>query len=544
MLDRRTFLQFAATLPAISQAGCDIWGDATNPHLAAPVIDVHAHFFNGRDVPVAGFLEQVVLRDPHEPVGSEDLQSALIRLLAEILLQSTPSAVDELAELRSPGPQIARAGRADASDQQAVANAIAGFSMDLLTAPVGPNGGGAIARGQEELHDTLTDETGVDLFAVATETELSPADMMAAAIYEKDAKGRYLRRSPVVQTIRWAGLLTRSRQAIMREYRNLYAGPGRVTIVAPYLVDFELWFPQGAAVSPVRDQVDVMAEIARRSLDPLILNFVGFCPIRATLLTHEGRDPLELVRLAVEQRGFAGVKLYPPLGFLPTGNSSDIRYGAQRGRRASAAEVNDALGKLYVWCSRNEVPIAAHAANSNGAGECTGWNASPRNWAAVLQEHPDLRLSLAHFGGFREEINKKNCPRPGEPNWEDLLAALAQDHDGVYADLGYWTEAYRDSPAGYDRVQNDLKALLLAAPVLDQRLMFGTDWSMLGRDPKHPEYLGAMVGASNAAGMSETALFSRNAAAFLGLRQGTKQYDRLSGFFGADRIDRVIGDRQ
>lgn len=544
MLDRRTFLQFAATLPAISQAGCGIWFDAANPHLAEPVIDVHAHFFNGRDVPVAGFLEQVVLRDPHVPVGSENLRSALIRLLAEILLQSTPSAADELAELRSPGPQVARAGRADAGDQQAVADAIAGFSTDFLIASAGPDGSGAIARGQDQLRDTLTDETGVDLFAVATETELSPAEMMAAAIYEKDARDRYLRRGPVVQAIRWAGLLTRPRQEIMREYRSLYAGPGRVTIVAPYLVDFELWFPHGAAVSPVKDQMDVMAEIAQRSADPLILNFVGFCPIRATFLAHEGRDPLELVRLAVEQRGFAGVKLYPPVGFLPTGNSSNIPYGAQRGRRASAAEINDALDRLYAWCSRNEVPIAAHAANSNGAGECTSWNASPRNWAPVLQEHPDLRLSLAHFGGFREEINKENCPRPGEPNWENLLAALAQRHDGVYADLGYWTEAYRDSPAGYDRVQNDLNALLLSAPVLDQRLMFGTDWSMLGRDPKHPEYLGAVVGASNAAGVSETALFSRNAAAFLGLRQGMKQYDRLSGFFGADRIDRAIGNRQ
>jgi predicted TIM-barrel fold metal-dependent hydrolase len=544
MLDRRTFLQFAATLPALSQAGCGVWVDAENPHLVPPVIDVHAHFFNGRDVPVAGFLEQVVLRDPHEPVGSEDLRSALIGLLTEILLQSTMSAADELSELRSPEPRVARAGGADFGDQQAVANAILGFSTDLFTAPAGPDDSGATARGQAELRDSLTDETGVDLFAVATETELSPPEMMAAAIYEKDARGRYLRRSPLVQTIRWAGLLTRPRQEIMREYRNLYAGDGRVTVVSPYLVDFELWFPRSTAVSPVKNQIELMAEIAQRNADPLILNFVGFCPIRATLLAREERDPLELVRFAVEERGFAGVKLYPPVGFLPAGNSSSTPYGAQRGRQASAAEVNDALDRLYNWCSRSEVPIAAHAANSNGAGECTGWNASPRNWASVLQKHPELRLSLAHFGGFREEINKTNCPRPDEPNWEDLLAELAQQHEGIFADNGYWTEAYRDDPAGYDRVQSDLKALLLAAPVLGRRLMFATDWSMLGRDPKHPEYLGAMVGASNAAGLSETALFSRNAIAFLGLIRGTKQYDRLTGFFGADRIDGVISTQR
>lgn len=540
MLDRRTFLRFAVTLPTVSQAGCGIWVDAENPHLADPIIDVHAHFFNGKDVPVAGFLEQVVLRDPHEPVGSEDLRSALIRLLTEILLQATPSAADELAELRSPVPRIARAGRADAQDQQAVANAISGFSADLLTAPAGPDGNGAITRGYEQLRDVLTDETGVDLFAVATGMDLSPTEMMAAAIYEKDARGRYLRRSPVVQTIRWAGLLTRPRQEIMQEYRGLYAGSGRVTIVAPYLVDFELWFPQAAAVSPMKDQVEVMAEITRRSRDPLILNFIGFCPIRAALLAREGRDPLELVRFAVEQRGFAGVKLYPPLGFLPANNPPGATFGAQGGRRASGAGINDALDRLYTWCSRNEVPIAAHAANSNGAGECTGWNASPRNWAPVLRDHPNLRLSLAHFGGFREEVNTENCQRPGEPNWETLLATLAEDYAGVYADLGYWAEAYRNNTAGYERVQRNLKALLRAAPILQQRLMFGTDWSMLGRHPQHPEYLAAIVAASAAVGLPETALFSRNAAAYLGLQKGAKAYDRLSGLLGANRIDRVI----
>lgn len=540
MLDRRTFLRFAITLPAVTQTGCAKWIDATTPHLAEPVVDVHAHFFNGKDVPVAGFLDQVVLRDPHQPVGDQNLRSALIRLLTDILLQSTPSAAEELASLRSPLPQIARAGPADAPDQQAVANALANFESDQLIAPTGPAANGARVRGNSQLLEALTNETGVDFLATATVTDMTPVQKMAAAIYQKDARGRYLRRGPVVQTIRWAGLLTRPRQEIMREYRSLYVGAGRVAIVAPYLVDFELWFPRGAEVSGVTDQVEVMAEIARRSADPLILNFVGFCPIRATLLARQGIDPLGVVRHAIDQRGFAGVKLYPPLGFLPAGNPVAASFGAQKGRRATGSEINDALELLYDWCSLNEVPIAAHAANSNGANECSGWNASPRNWAAVLNDHAELHVSLAHFGGFREEINKTNCPRTGEPNWENLLAALAQHHQRLYADLGYWTETYRDSPAGYERVQKDIKALLAAAPVLKERLMFGTDWAMLGRDPKHPEYLGAVVAASAAAGLPEADIFARNAITFLGLSQGTKQYDRLSRFFGSNRIDRAI----
>jgi hypothetical protein len=52
--------------------------------------------------------------------------------------------------------------------------------------------------------------------------------------------------------------------------------------------------------------------------------FVPFCPLCAVV--HRSSqpladwDPLELVQNAIQNKGFMGVKLYPPVGFAPYGN--------------------------------------------------------------------------------------------------------------------------------------------------------------------------------------------------------------------------------
>src|ERR1700757_633586 len=50
--------------------------------------------------------------------------------------------------------------------------------------------------------------------------------------------------------------------------------------------------------------------------------FVPFCPFREALTSKDGRpgESMQLVMSAIDQYGFIGVKLYPPMGFAAWNN--------------------------------------------------------------------------------------------------------------------------------------------------------------------------------------------------------------------------------
>jgi len=82
---------------------------------------------------------------------------------------------------------------------------------------------------------------------------------------------------------------------------------------------------------------------------------------------------------------FAGVKLYPPLGFDPWPQAS--------------AEEMDKVHYLYAYCSEKAIPMTVHVSDGGfiavpNSEELT----SPRKWQAVLQAYPHLKLNLAHMG--------------------------------------------------------------------------------------------------------------------------------------------------
>ena len=98
------------------------------------------------------------------------------------------------------------------------------------------------------------------------------------------------------------------------------------------------------------------------------------------------------MRDAVERAGFIGVKLYPPVGFLPLGNAG-FSPDAARGQA-----LDQALRALYATCEAEEIPITAHASPGNEFALGYGQLAAPERWAPVLREFPNLRLNFGHFG--------------------------------------------------------------------------------------------------------------------------------------------------
>lgn len=537
MFNRRQVILMYSSLPLTG--ACGQWIKAVDADSAFPVIDAHAHFFNARDVPAAGFLTQVVLRDPEHPVTEPGIIGAVTRLLITILRQVTLDARSERVALEGPAPVLATPASDDAQ-RAAVGRAIEMFTRNTMARGLSVTSGDAAADAALGLDEDvqllrrLTTETGVDFLATAS-TGRSVGEAQSDAFYEKGRDGSYLLRSRLAQTIRWAGLFTCPRQQILGTYRSLYANKRQVRIVAPALVDFALWFPTERPISPLIDQIEVMATLAQQSTDLLVLNIAPFCPLRAVIARRAGRDPLLIFKRAIEHYGFVGVKLYPPLGFLPADNPPDAIFGAQSGKRATGRELNRELNELFAWCASNQVSVMAHAANGNAAGVCTGLNASPRNWKPVVETHRSLRVNLAHFGGFSESGPALPCAQGGL-DWELLGAEIATQHNGVYFDLGYWTEAFVEDPANSARVARSMRLLIDAYPGMRHRLLFGTDWIMLGREPRHPDYLPKVADFLRECGLAPQDVFLNNARAFFGLRPGAIPWKRLAAFFGEGRL--------
>lgn len=190
---------------------------------------------------------------------------------------------------------------------------------------------------------------------------------------------------------------------------------------------------------------------------------------------------LDMVRYAVEQGGFAGVKIYPPAGFLPLGNR--LRFPGDLGEQLDVA-----MRVLYTYCVANDVPILTHAAHSNGFKG--GYNdlAGPAGWELVLQEFPTLRVCLGHFGHLHGVGDDTAHPR--EHSWPMQFLALIDKYDNVYADVG--NSKVPAVPAYREQFGRMLKAFLDGSDAVHakrrKRLLYGSDWWMNNLAPKHDQF--------------------------------------------------------
>lgn len=545
MFSRRSFL---AASSATALAACT---PATRPRfvpgLPLLAIDSHTHVFNGRDIPIRGFVSQVALRQDAAPVGPNRLDG-LVRLLSLILFSGTPTAREELAQIR----RAARSG-----------GVITARSKDQLLAADRANVRRAISEFEQSLRDNRIPEIGLspdelvynhlcDLMGARAQEELlhappfSQAGNITDAIYAPDVIERLTRNPPpgnedfdavaLVQTIRWGGILTRPRQDIVTELVCLY-GPGEneevgLDAFVASLVDFELWLQADDPPSDMPAQVDVVSAIARARQDVVMLNFVPFCPLRAALEARAGRDPLGLVRHAVERKGFCGIKLYPPMGFTPIGNDPARRYGVKPGRTANGAEIDRALTRLYRWCEANSVPIKAHANETAAAQPCSGANANPALWGPILTRYPGLRVNFAHFGDFQHEQRpSRDDGCPAEPSFEDEAARIAAAFPNAYLDASFLVDTLPNR-GRRGAIVRSIRNVLDRHPGAAAKVLYGSDWSMIGRIPGHPAYLESVKAAFGEVGLPLETVMRDNILRWLGFAPGSPQLRRLARFFG------------
>lgn len=158
----------------------------------------------------------------------------------------------------------------------------------------------------------------------------------------------------------------------------------------------------------------------------------------------------------IEEMGsnfFAGVKLYPPIGFDPW----------PAGDAAEMAKVDH----LYRVCCDRQIPLTVHCSDGGfvldgRAGEFT----SPGRWEGVLSQErfQTLKLNFAHFG----KQNRKKYGLFRRNDWRDTLLRLTRDYPNVYTDFSHLTLESDDY-----RILNDISH---KNPHVADRILFGSDF--------------------------------------------------------------------
>ncbi|MBN1296659.1 amidohydrolase [bacterium] len=168
-------------------------------------------------------------------------------------------------------------------------------------------------------------------------------------------------------------------------------------------------------------------------------------------------DALRRLRTLVEEHGFKGVKIYPPLGYDP----------------------NDRvlMTEIYPYMVRNGLPLMSHCsqggvATKDEAAESARLRTHPDRYRHVMDRFPLLRVCLGHFGGIRQWTLYFDDPTKRELTWQARIRSLIKEegYTNLYTDISYTVFHFQDNVP--------LLKIFLEDPDLAPRILFGSDYYM------------------------------------------------------------------
>ena len=579
-LDRRSLLSgSAAAAGSLALAACGI-APPSRPEptpseralLDRPIVDVHAHIFVASDLPGYQFIVQSFLadEDPDDKPPSKALLTVL-HAFADTVSECAPNFKAEMDFLthnqrwkewtlkETLAKTFERIGKGEYRSREVAPCMITEPSpresketFDRLRSALAPQATSIDDASQRiALYISRAFESQGMLAHVATRL---------AAIVEG--------RSPLLENaLEWLRGFMKSRLERVDDWAKFMSGnqADAPRFVMPAMVDFGYALArQDQPRTHFDQQVDLMAIISRRQPSHRVVHgYVPFNPWRWVLQgERERRDSLALIKHAVNDCGFIGVKLYPPMGFQASGNTpvqhEQFKLGIDDPNcgitREFPKRIDEELWALYAYCEKYDVPIMLHSAPSNEAKGDWGHRVDPQFWWSILEKHPKLRVNFGHFGGGFS-LKKK----PDGKHYMKSIVALMARFPNVYADLSDYSLVL-DAPA-----ERTAKALLTEElnrwtkvygnKLLRDRLMFGTDWTFIARVPEHQAYPRALLlyMADNLGGDSSglmmnsprrdeliTSFAAGNAGRFIGFNDPRGQVlSRLLRFYGKDYPEHV-----
>ncbi|NOY95751.1 MAG: amidohydrolase family protein [Chlorobi bacterium] len=199
---------------------------------------------------------------------------------------------------------------------------------------------------------------------------------------------------------------------------------------------------------------------------------------------------------------FAGIKLYPPLGFDPWPDGNDEK-SKQKLKKACY---------LYEFCVEKNIPITTHC--SNGGFMVAGKEdarkfTNPQRWKNVLEAYPKLKVNFAHDGIHDGD--------KVETEWNRTILGYVIKYDNVFFDIAdnVYERDYFKRFFNFILKQNFTSVQL---EKISRRMLFGTDFMMLLLGSKsYYDYLVSFseTNAFNDAFVDKYAICNKNSFEFI-----------------------------
>lgn len=558
-MDRRKFCANSLALAVIAAStglpGCRSAADKLEllkNHGSAElplVIDTHVHTFNGSDLQVSKFVSKVAVNE---------VESSAIRFLARMfgpVLQHVawslaPEAAREIEILDDYiGRQLQQR-----DFEQSVAQSkndqytIAKRELERATIEAVESAGESAEQYLEPVESMSEEDQAISSLLNLPETYddlfvSSPGESGLGDHWKKlRAAQRFL-----VEMFQYRHVST------IRYFETYRTDQVVVDLATPCMVDYDWWLDGGAPTrSRIPTQVEVNEKIAALS-HGRVHPFAPYDPLRQVLWDETesgGFSPMNLVKDAIENRGFLGVKLYPPMGFGVYGNGTvdhgDIAVWQGKDLHPISqtagfgVKLDAALDKLFDYCAKEGVAIMAHSNPSNLAHKDFAVLLDIDHWRALYDKHT-VRASFGHFNGLGSGQD--------EGRWQEFVDLLNSEADSNlrFADSSYFSNVLQ----GQEDLVAVLRKIMFEADgsptAVMQKLVYGSDWKMLLMEVDSSAYLELMVGILERAdqqlleaGFDNTLsdrVMGLNAADFLGLRRDQAARKRLENFYDRFNID-------
>ncbi|MFK3779556.1 amidohydrolase family protein [Agrobacterium sp. NPDC089420] len=539
-MQRREFMKLGMATAALSLTGCRTYPDLP---MTGQLVDAHCHVFNASDLPVVRFIKHSVLA--HYPRQTEtnimkvrdpDLEDFLIDLAQHLLgVGSAPTAREEMEVLEGRKKSKRVFSDYEAAQAQAVAQT-AVFLQQLQE----DAGGGLATMGVREKSRA---ERQLDAFLAAIGENAPRTQSLSPLDTTRLATKSFSRLDQIGAYLRWIPLFRLYRHKLVARLIEDQVKQGRdPLLLAPATVDFDHWLNEKVDRSPLPDQAKLMGLLAKRKDGPLIHAYFGFDPLRE--IYHRAGNPtfspMKEFKRALNNHGFLGAKLYPPMGFSASGNKPPYPFSVKKDLGIDpSTRLNNVLGELYAFCEDEGVPILAHANASNGAGPDYNARADVAFWLPVFKSRPKLRVCLAHFGHFAIGDASKDRAQ----SWEWRFGSYIRDNPDapVYADLSFFSELLNADSRQRSQLADDFNSWTEEFDRDADHLVFGTDWLMLGMHPGYGAYIPTverfLVEDCKWPEHKLSKVFTTNALRFMGLQRGDKTLGRLEDFYRRNSLD-------
>jgi len=351
----------------------------------------------------------------------------------------------------------------------------------------------------------------------------------------------------------WAKSLSKEVVDIVGEMVRTYP---RIDLFVPLMIDYEYWF-HNSPDTDIKEQIQYIYKQVVLPGKGRIHPFAPFDPARE--LAHrkgldcpdggpEKHSSLALVRDAIENKGFIGVKVYNSMGYKPFNNAEvdekrrQISLHREKGYAdaLTGQEYDEVLCELYDYCVENEIPITAHCV-MDGIESYPGASfdfCKATFWRDVLDQdrYKGLHVNLAHFGW------SPAYGYDGPQSWVPDICRMVTEYEHLYTDVSHHyvltTRSRRRFKEDYAKMRADAGDRW---PKLKEKILFGIDWHVIKRARNFERFQEAYAtvlkeGASYTSDDMDQFL-SGNAMRFLGLEQGCKNRQRLAKFYQDQGID-------